>query len=73
MGSRPGEHEGVLQGVLGEARVAQDPIGDGVERVADLVHQDCERLPIAPPGPLDQVSIHLGLRSSQRSRRDHPL
>ena len=54
----PGEDEGVLQRVLGEPRVAQDPVGDRVERVADLVHQDGERLSVAPTGPLDEVSIH---------------
>ena len=69
----PGEHEGVLQRVLGEARVAQDPAGDRVERVADLVHQDRERLSISLAGPLDQVSIHLDLRRSRPSGRDHPL
>ena len=55
----PGKDEGVLQRVLGETRVAEDPERDRVERVADLVHQDRERLPIAPAGPLDDVSIHL--------------
>ena len=54
----PGEHEGVLHGVLRESRVAQDPMGHRVKRVADLVHQDRERLTIAPTGPLDEVSIH---------------
>ena len=56
----PGEDEGVLQSVLGETRVAQDPMSDGVERVADLVHQDGERLTIALAGLLDEVSIHRG-------------
>ena len=42
--------------------VAQDPMSDRVERIADLVHQDGERLTIALPGCLDEVSIHLGLR-----------
>jgi hypothetical protein len=56
--SPPGEHEGVLQRVLGETRVAQDPVGNRVERVTDLVHQDGERLAISLPGPLDEVSIH---------------
>ena len=69
----PGEHEGVLQRVLGEARVAQDPEGDRVERVADLVHQDGERLAISLTGPLDQVSIHLDPPASQPGGRDHPL
>ena len=56
--SPPGEHEGVLQRVLGETRVAQDPVSNRVERVADLVHQDGERLAIPLSGPLDEVSIH---------------
>src|SRR5258706_3242325 len=58
----PGEHERVLQNVLGETRVAQDPVGNGVQRIADLMHQDCERLSVAFPSPLDEVSIHLDLR-----------
>jgi hypothetical protein len=37
-------------------------VGDGVERIADLVHQDRECLAIAPTGLLDEVSIHLDLR-----------
>jgi hypothetical protein len=54
----PSENEGVLQRVLGEPRVAQDPEGDRVENVADLVHQDGKRLSVAPTGLLDEVSIH---------------
>jgi hypothetical protein len=54
----PGEDQGVLQSVLGKTRVAQDPVGDRIEDVADLVHQDGERLSIAPTGLLDEVSIH---------------
>jgi DNA-binding CsgD family transcriptional regulator len=54
----PGQHEGVLQRVLGETRVAQDSLSHRIEAVADLVHQDCERLAIALASPLDQVSIH---------------
>ena len=70
----PGEDEGVLQSVLGESRVAQDPLGDRVERVADLVHQDGERLTIAPTGLLDEVSIHLDLRWAATSMAaDYPL
>ncbi len=56
--SPPGEHEGVLQRVLGETRVAQDAVGNRVERVTDLVHQDGERFAISRAGPLDEVSIH---------------
>ena len=49
-------------------------MGDRVERVADLVHQDGERLTIAPTGLLDEVSIHdrpLGRRD--RMAADYPL
>jgi hypothetical protein len=54
----PGQDEGVLQSVLGSTAVAQDPEGDGVEDVTDLMHQDGERLTVAPTGPLDEVLIH---------------
>ena len=57
--SAPGQHEGILQRVLGQTRVAQDPMGDGVEGITDLVHQDREGLPVARSGPFDEVSIHL--------------
>jgi hypothetical protein len=56
--SPPGKHEGVLQRVLGQTGVTQDPVGDRKERVADLVHQDGERLAIPAAGLLDEVSIH---------------
>ena len=69
----PGEDEGVLQRVLGESRVAEDPVGDGVERIADLVHQDSERLAITPSGPLHEVSVHLDPTTCRdRAGRDHP-
>jgi hypothetical protein len=58
----PDDHQGVLQRVLGESRIAQDPLSDRVQRITDLVHQDGERLTIAPTGLLDEVSIHLDLR-----------
>ena len=70
----PGKDEGVLQSVLGECRVAQDPLGHRVERIADLVHQDGECLTIAPTGLLDEVSIHLDLRWAATSMAaDYPL
>lgn len=55
----PGEDEGVLQRILGEGRVAQDPLGDRVERVTHLVHQGREGLPVTPAGLFDEISIHL--------------
>ena len=70
----PGQDEGVLQSVLSEARVTQDPVGDGEQRIADLMHQDCERLSVAPLGPRHEVSVHLDpLRVvAAWSGRDHP-
>ena len=59
----PGEDEGVLQRILGEAWVAQDPLGDRIQAVADLMHQDGERLSVPLAGLLDEVSIHVDLRS----------
>ena len=52
--------------LLGESRVAQDPAGDAEQRVADLVHQIRERLLVALPGPLDQLSIHAAPEQSPR-------
>jgi hypothetical protein len=53
--------------------IAQDPLRDRVELIADLVHQDGERLTIPTAGLLDEVSIHLGLRWPGRFGPDHPL
>ena len=58
----PRRDQGVLQRVLGEIRVAQDPVSDRVEAIADLMHQDSERLPVAPPGPVDKISITVASR-----------
>ena len=69
----PGDDQGVLQSILGQARVAQDPVGHGVERIADLVHQDRERFAVAALGLLDEVSIHLDLRCPGPAGPDHPL
>ena len=54
----PGQDEGVLERVLGHARVAQDAEGDRVELVAHLVDQDRERLTVAVPRHVDQVPVH---------------
>ena len=69
----PGEDEGVLQRVLGETRVAQDPLSYRVERVADLVHQDGERLTVAPTGLFDEVSVHHGPPVTASYGADYPL
>src|SRR5439155_21485785 len=54
----PDGHEGGLQDVLGKARVAQDPSGDAVQGVADLMHQIRECLLVARASPLDEVAVH---------------
>ena len=61
----PGQDEGVLQSVLSGTAVPQDPEGDRVEDVTDLMHQDGERLTVAPTGLFDEVSIHPDLRWGQ--------
>jgi len=58
----PGGREGVLQSVLGQPAVAQDPKGDREQRIADLMHQARERVPIALAGLLDEDSVHVDLR-----------
>ena len=57
----PDGDEGVLQDILGEVRVAEDPPGDPEQRVADLVHQIRERLLVAGAGSLHEVSVHRSL------------
>jgi len=70
----PGEDEGVLQRILGEPWVAQDPLGDRVEAVADLVHQDGECFSVAPAGLLDEVSVHVDLSvATAFMAADYPL
>ena len=69
----PGEDEGVLQRVLGETRVAQDPLGNRVERIADLVHQDGERLTVAPRACSTRSRSTIDLRSPRPHAADYPL
>ncbi len=68
----PDGHEGVLQNVLGEARIAQDASGDPEQRVADLVHQIRECRLVARARPLDEVSVH-GSPAIGRGRDDRGL
>ena len=69
----PGQDEGVLQSVLSSTAVAQDPEGDRVEDVTDLMHQDGVRLPIAPTGLFDEVSVHHGPPVTAPHGADYPL
>ena len=70
----PGQDEGVLQRVLGQSRVAQDPLCDRLERSTDLVHQDGERLTIAVTGLLDEERVHIDPSITATSMAaDYPL
>ena len=55
----PGQDEGVLQRVLGEGLVAQDPLSDSEERPADMVHQEGERFSVTFASLFDEASLHL--------------
>ena len=54
----PGRDEGVLQGVLGQGSIPEDPECDRVQRIADLMHRDSERVTVARAGEFDEVSVH---------------
>jgi hypothetical protein len=54
----PRRHEGVLRGVLGQGRVAQDPARHGVQAVSDAIDQQVERLFVAVHRSLDEPSLH---------------
>jgi len=74
----PNRHQGVLQHVLGEIGIAENPPGDAQEGVTDPVHQISERFLVAGTGSLHHVSIQRGLRcggapppSTDDEGRDH--
>ena len=58
----PGDHQCVLQGVLGPVDIPEDPVRDRVEAVTMQTHQVDERLLIAALGRLDEVPIHPTVR-----------
>jgi len=50
--------QGLLGGVLGKGRVAQDPARHGVEAVTDAPDNVVERLFVALHRPLDEPPLH---------------
>ena len=60
----PDRQQRVLQDVLGETRIAEDPPSDAQKGVTDLVHQVRERLLIAGAGSLYDFSIQPTLREA---------
>ena len=71
----PGDHQCVLEGILGPIDVAQDPLCEREEPVAANADQVDERRLVPVPCRLDEIAIHLrrlGLRA-QRGRRPTPM
>ena len=54
----PGDHQRVLQGILGPIDVAEDPLGDREEPVVANADQVDICLPIPVPRRLDEIPIH---------------
>jgi len=67
----PGDHQRVLQGILGPIDVAQDPLGDHEQPVAANADQVDIRLPIPAAGRLHEIAIHgsAPLQCAHRGRR----
>ena len=58
----PGDHQCVLQSVLGPVDIPEDPVRDRVEAVTMQLHQVDECLLVAALGRLDEVPIHPTVR-----------
>ena len=54
----PGDHQRVLQGILGPIDVTEDALGDRKEPVTPNADQVDVRLPIPVPCRLDEIAIH---------------
>ena len=53
----PGDHQRLLNGVLGPSDIPEDPLGDRHEPVAVRPGQDGECIPVPLPRLLDEVAI----------------
>ena len=56
----PGDHQRLLDSILGSADVPEDPLGDREQSISRRAGEDGEGLPIAMLRLLDQLAIHLG-------------
>ncbi len=54
----PGDHQRVLEGILGPVDVAEDPLCDREQPVGARTDQVDIRLPVAALGRLDEIAIH---------------
>ena len=54
----PGDHQRVLQGILGPIDVAEDPLGGREEVVLANADQVDIRRPIPVPCRLDEIAVH---------------
>jgi hypothetical protein len=54
----PGDHQRVLQGILGPVDIPKDPLCDREEPVTARAHQVHEGTLVAMLGQLDEIAIH---------------
>ena len=57
----PGDHQRVLEGILGPIDIAEDPVGQREQPMAAGPHQVDECRLVAPLRRLDEVAIHAHL------------
>jgi hypothetical protein len=53
----PGDHQRILQGILGPVDVPEDPVGEGEEPIAAGTNQVDERRLVASLRRLDEVAV----------------
>jgi hypothetical protein len=61
----PRDQERLLNRILCSATVAQDPVRDRVEPIAQRQDQRCERLLVPSFGPIDEFGVHQDLPAAR--------